>query len=123
MIQLKDVSKHYPAGFGKIHILRHINLFIKEGEFVSIMGPSGSGKSTLLHILGMLEEPSGGEYVFLEEAVGKLSLERRRDAGTLAEEILDFGLRGVARPELLAAAGLLDEAAGEQMALVGPKLD
>ena len=79
MIQLKDVSKHYPAGFGKVHILRHINLSIKEGEFVSIMGPSGSGKSTLLHILGMLEEPSEGEYVFLEEAVGKLSEKKQTE--------------------------------------------
>ena len=51
MIQLKHISKHYPAGFGKIEILKDIDLTIFEGEFVSIMGPSGSGKSTLLKIL------------------------------------------------------------------------
>jgi len=59
----------------------------------------------------------------VKEAVGKLSLDRRRNAGALAEEILDFGLRGVARPELLAAAGLLDEAAMEAGDFSRPKLD
>ena len=77
MIQLTNVAKYYPAGFGKTYVLRHISLAIKEGEFVSIMGPSGSGKSTLLHILGLLEEPSEGEYLLLDEPVQKLS-ERKR---------------------------------------------
>lgn len=77
MIQLNNVAKYYPAGFGKTYVLRNISLTIKEGEFISIMGPSGSGKSTLLHILGLLEEPSEGEYLLLEEPVQKLS-ERKR---------------------------------------------
>jgi putative ABC transport system ATP-binding protein len=50
MIALKNLGKFYPLGFGKSFVLKNINLEIKEGEFVSIMGPSGSGKSTLLHI-------------------------------------------------------------------------
>ncbi len=79
MIQLSNVSKYYPAGFGRTYVLRNINLFIESGEFVSIMGPSGSGKSTLLHILGMLEEPSEGEYRFLDEPVQKLSEKRRTE--------------------------------------------
>ncbi|NBA85819.1 ATP-binding cassette domain-containing protein [Emticicia sp. CRIBPO] len=79
MIQLNSVSKHYPAGFGKTYVLRNINLDINEGEFVSIMGPSGSGKSTLLHILGLLEEPSEGEYLFLDHPVQKLSEKRRTE--------------------------------------------
>jgi len=79
MIQLKNISKYYPAGFGKIYVLRNINLEVKQGEFVSIMGPSGSGKSTLLHILGMLEEPSEGEYLFLEENAEKLSEKKRTE--------------------------------------------
>jgi AcrR family transcriptional regulator len=59
----------------------------------------------------------------VKEVLGKLSLDRRRNAGTLAEEILDFGLRGVARPELLAAAGLLEIEAAQKPAFIGPELD
>lgn len=79
MIQLNGISKHYPAGFGKTYVLRNINLDIQEGEFVSIMGPSGSGKSTLLHILGLLEEPSEGQYLFLDEKVDRLSEKKRTE--------------------------------------------
>ncbi len=77
MIQLQDISKHYPVGFGKNEILKNINLEIKEGEFVSIMGPSGSGKSTLLHILGLLEEPSSGSYLFQGERVDSMKEKQR----------------------------------------------
>ncbi len=79
MIQLTGVSKYYPAGFGKTYVLRNVNLEVKEGEFVSIMGPSGSGKSTLLHILGLLEEPSEGQYLFLDEKVDRLSEKKRTE--------------------------------------------
>ncbi|TDB64160.1 ABC transporter ATP-binding protein [Arundinibacter roseus] len=79
MIKLNQIAKHYPAGFGKVYVLRQIDLTIQEGEFVSIMGPSGSGKSTLLHILGLLEEPSEGEYRFLDEPVQKLSEKKRTE--------------------------------------------
>jgi len=79
MIQLNNVSKYFPAGFGKTYVLRNISLHIAEGEFVSIMGPSGSGKSTLLHILGMLEEPSEGEYLFFDQPVQKLSEKKRTE--------------------------------------------
>ncbi|TAE31270.1 MAG: ABC transporter ATP-binding protein [Cytophagales bacterium] len=79
MIQLTNVAKYYPAGFGKTYVLRNISLEINEGEFVSIMGPSGSGKSTLLHILGLLEEPSEGNYAFLDEPVQKLTEKKRTE--------------------------------------------
>lgn len=79
MIQLTNIAKFYPAGFGKTYVLRNISLSIQEGEFVSIMGPSGSGKSTLLHILGLLEEPSEGEYRLLDEPVQKLSEKKRTE--------------------------------------------
>ena len=77
MLELKDIERYYQNGATKSYILRYVNAHIAEGEFVSIMGPSGSGKSTLLHILGMLDEPTAGEYWFLNEAVHKFS-ERRR---------------------------------------------
>lgn len=77
MIQLKHISKSYPAGFGKVDILRDIDLVIHEGEFVSVMGPSGSGKSTLLHIMGLLEEPTDGQYIFDGELVSKLTEKKR----------------------------------------------
>jgi len=77
MLRLKNVFKWYSTGFVKTYVLRDVNIEISEGEFVSIMGPSGSGKSTILHILGMLDEPSSGEYSFLDEAVHSLS-ERNR---------------------------------------------
>ena len=79
MIQLTNISKFYPVGFGKTYVLRNINLTIKEGEFVSIMGPSGSGKSTLLHILGLLEVPSEGIYQLLGEEVQKINEKRRTE--------------------------------------------
>ncbi|MCW3462191.1 ABC transporter ATP-binding protein [Chitinophaga nivalis] len=77
MIQLQQVSKYYPVGFGKNEILKDIDLTVQEGEFVSIMGPSGSGKSTLLHILGLLEEPSDGQYLFAGERVDKMNEKKR----------------------------------------------
>ncbi|MBX2890698.1 MAG: ABC transporter ATP-binding protein [Saprospiraceae bacterium] len=77
MLELKNIERYYQNGALKTYVLRYVTSQIAEGEFVSIMGPSGSGKSTLLHILGMLDEPTAGEYWFLGEAVHKFN-ERRR---------------------------------------------
>ena len=60
MIELKHISKWYQVGGKPTFILKDINLTIKEGEFVSIMGPSGSGKSTLLNLLAGLDRPTSG---------------------------------------------------------------
>lgn len=73
MIELQNIEKYYKNKFTKYFVLRNINLEIKEGEFISIMGPSGAGKSTLLNILGMLDTPSSGNYLFNGEELGKLS--------------------------------------------------
>ena len=73
MIKLKNLTKYYSSGFVKTFVLREIDVDIEEGEFVTIMGPSGAGKSTLLHILGMLDNPSSGEYYFFDKPVHKLS--------------------------------------------------
>ena len=77
MIELKHISKWYQVGGKPTFILKDVNLTIKEGEFISIMGPSGSGKSTLLHILGMLDDASEGEYNFMDQAVHSLKEKQR----------------------------------------------
>ncbi len=79
MLRLNKIEKYYSSGFMKTYVLRGITMEIKQGEFVSIMGPSGSGKSTLLHIMGMLDEPTNGEYHFLDQAVHKLSEKQKTE--------------------------------------------
>jgi macrolide transport system ATP-binding/permease protein len=62
LLELKDVSREYPAGGGSFAALQDVNLMIEAGEWVAIMGPSGSGKSTLMNILGCLDRPTAGDY-------------------------------------------------------------
>ncbi|MCE1197825.1 MAG: ABC transporter ATP-binding protein [Marinilabiliales bacterium] len=62
MIHLANIDKYYDSRFQRTFVLKDINLKVNEGEFVSIMGPSGSGKSTLLNIIGLLDQPSAGDY-------------------------------------------------------------
>jgi len=69
MIKLKNIFKWVNSGGNRVFLLKDINLDIKEGEFISIMGPSGSGKSTLLNVIGMLDEFNEGEYQFLDQPV------------------------------------------------------
>lgn len=77
MVDLKGIYKWVNTGNNRTFLLKDINLTIKEGEFVSIMGPSGSGKSTLLNIIGMLDDFNEGEYQFLHESVHKLKEKQR----------------------------------------------
>jgi putative ABC transport system ATP-binding protein len=72
MITLKNIFRYYDNKLSRSFILKDVNLEIKEGEFISIMGPSGAGKSTLLNIIGLLDEPSEGEYYFLNKPVQNL---------------------------------------------------
>lgn len=77
MIRLKNLSKVYVTEEVETTALNSINLEIKQGEFVAVMGPSGCGKSTLLNILGLLDNPSSGQYFLGEQEVSGYS-ERQR---------------------------------------------
>lgn len=72
IIDMEKIVKIYKIGDVKLHALRGINLQIREGEFVAIMGPSGSGKSTLMNIIGCLDTASSGSYIIKGEDVSKL---------------------------------------------------
>lgn len=63
MLTLNNISKSYKLGKEEVPILKHINLTVKAGEFLAIMGPSGSGKSTLMNIIGCLDRPTSGTYM------------------------------------------------------------
>ncbi len=68
LIETKKLSKSYTTGDVETRVLHEVDLKISKGEFVAIMGPSGSGKSTLMHILGFLDTPTSGEYLFNGES-------------------------------------------------------
>ena len=77
LIDIKDVTKVYGQGQAVMHALRGIDLQITNGDFVAVMGPSGSGKSTCLNILGCLDTPTFGTYLFMGIEVGKLTRNQR----------------------------------------------
>jgi len=77
MIKTTNLKKIYTTEEVETSALDNINFEVKPGEFVSIMGPSGCGKSTLLNVIGMLDNPSDGQYYFLDQEISKYS-ERQR---------------------------------------------
>lgn len=87
MIELKDVSKTYSNGGYNTLALKDINLSIKKGEFVAIMGKSGSGKSTLLNIIGCMDELTNGEYKFDDIIVNELN---RKDVDKFRKDNINF---------------------------------
>jgi putative ABC transport system ATP-binding protein len=87
MIKTKDMVKVFLTEEVETTALSNVNLEVKEGEFVSIMGPSGCGKSTLLNVLGLLDNPTGGEFHFLGHEVSGYNEKQRAD---LRKENLGF---------------------------------
>lgn len=75
LIEVKDLKKTYSGDDVETPVLRGVSFDVKKGEFVAIMGPSGSGKSTLLHILGFLDKPTSGLYLFEGKAMDDYSKE------------------------------------------------
>ena len=77
LIEFRGIGKRYGSGEAAFEALHHIDLAIGEGEFVAIMGPSGSGKSTAMNIIGALDRPSWGEYLFDGVHVERLTNDER----------------------------------------------
>jgi len=72
MIEIKNLTKVFRTEDIETYALNNVSINIKKGEFVSVMGPSGCGKSTLLNIIGLLDNPTEGSYIFSETEVAKL---------------------------------------------------
>ncbi len=91
LVELKRVTKAYGSGQATVHALNSVDLRIDAGEFVAIMGPSGSGKSTAMNIVGCLDTPSSGEYLFEGVEVGYLN---RNQRALLRRYFLGFVFQG-----------------------------
>jgi len=90
-IELRGVTKVYGIGLAAMYALRGIDFQVKEGDFVAVMGPSGSGKSTCLNILGCLDTPTTGTYLFKGLDVGQLD---RNQRARLRRHYLGFIFQG-----------------------------
>lgn len=91
LIRLRSISRQYGSGDAEVAALRDIDLDVKKGEFVAIMGPSGSGKSTAMNIIGCLDTPTAGSYQFAGAEVGDFSREQR---ALLRRRYLGFVFQG-----------------------------
>lgn len=91
LIEFDEVSKVFGAGASAVRALDGVDLRIDKGEFVAIMGPSGSGKSTAMNIIGCLDVPSSGRYLFNGLDVGRLD---RRGRALLRRRFLGFVFQG-----------------------------
>lgn len=87
VIEIKNMTKHYPIGTGKFTALENINLRFGKGEFAGLIGPSGSGKTTLLNIIGTLDNQSEGEVAVLGNDISILS---SRQAADMRSEHIGF---------------------------------
>ncbi len=87
MIKIEKLHKSYPIGKDSLHVLKGLDLHIKEGEFVAIMGSSGSGKSTLLNIVGLLDTHDEGNYILNGQKIENLD---EKKAAILRNKFLGF---------------------------------
>ena len=92
VLEARDIRKEYRSGEGELQVLNGVNLQVRRGELVAVMGASGAGKSTLLHILGTLEAPTSGQLSIADTDVatldeGALSRFRNRHIGFVFQQI------------------------------------
>lgn len=73
ILEMHDICKDYDLGRNVTHVLKNINLEVDEGEYLAIMGPSGSGKTTLMNLIGCLDTPTSGRYIFAGNDIMKCS--------------------------------------------------
>ena len=105
VIRVEQLLKQYETAAGAVPVLKDVNLTIKSGEFVAVMGPSGSGKSTFMNILGCLDTPTSGTYVLNGEDTGTLDADQ---LARLRNEVIGFVFQGF---NLLPRANLEDNVA------------
>ena len=105
VIRTEHLFKQYETEAGPVPVLKDVNLEIRAGEFVAVMGPSGSGKSTFMNILGCLDLPTGGKYVLDGRDVATLD---RNQLAHLRNEVIGFVFQGY---NLLPRANLADNVA------------
>jgi putative ABC transport system ATP-binding protein len=105
VIRTEHLSKQYETEAGPVPVLKDVNLEIRGGEFVAVMGPSGSGKSTFMNILGCLDLPTGGKYVLDGRDVATLD---KNQLARLRNEVIGFVFQGY---NLLPRASLADNVA------------
>ena len=91
LIELRRVARVYGTGDAAVHALAGVDLVIREGEFVAIMGPSGSGKSTAMNVIGCLDTPTSGDYLLQGVSVGGLSRSQR---ALIRRHLLGFVFQG-----------------------------
>jgi putative ABC transport system ATP-binding protein len=126
LIHLRGVTKVYGAGLAALHALDGVDLDVEGGEFVAIMGPSGSGKSTAMNIIGCLDTPTAGEYLFRGVHVERLTRDQRARLRRLHLGFVFQGFNLLARtsaqenvelPLLYRGAGVAARHAGAHAAL------
>src|SRR5574344_1881632 len=94
MLKIQNLSKC----FGDLQVLRDVNINVKKGEVVVVIGPSGSGKSTMLRCLNLLEKPTGGHILYKEQDIthfGKKVTDYRKEVGMVFQRFNLFSLKTV----------------------------
>jgi putative ABC transport system ATP-binding protein len=79
VLNVNNVWKTYGSGETAVHALRGIELKVKKGDFIALLGPSGSGKSSLIHLIGAMDAPTKGEIIFKDESLGNLNQKQLAD--------------------------------------------